>query len=238
MAGKGKKTFVAGEVLLAQDVNDYLMDQSVMNFATVAARSSAIPTPTEGMTSYIATTGTASIPQIETYTGSAWQTPYGMTLIANASFTASPLITVSNVFSSAYENYRVEITISAATSTSDVNVKLAAGTGTNYTYGYINLTSAATQTTAGSLGLSTAGVYVGSIYTGFRTNINFNLYSPNLPATTLLNGVDIEQQTGTVSVTRITSGAVISSVQYTDLLLSSVSGNLTGTVRVYGLRNS
>jgi hypothetical protein len=234
----GKKTFVAGEVLLAQDVNDFLMDQSVMNFATSAARASAIPTPTEGMTSYISTTGTATIPQIETYTGSAWQTPYGMTLIANASFTASPLITVSNVFSSAYDNYRAEITISAATSTSDVNVKLAAGTGTNYTFGYINLTSAATQTTAGSSGLSTLGVYVGSIYTGFRTNMNFNVYSPNLPATTLLNGVDIEQQTGTVSVTRITSGAVISSVQYTDLLLSSVSGNLTGTVRVYGLRNS
>jgi hypothetical protein len=49
MAGKGKKTFVAGEVLLAQDVNDYLMDQTVMNFASDAARSSAIPTPTEGM---------------------------------------------------------------------------------------------------------------------------------------------------------------------------------------------
>jgi hypothetical protein len=49
MAGKGKKTFVAGEVLVAQDVNDFLMDQTVMNFASDAARSSAIPTPTEGM---------------------------------------------------------------------------------------------------------------------------------------------------------------------------------------------
>jgi hypothetical protein len=52
MAGLGKKTFVAGEVLLAQDVNGYLMDQSVMVFGGTAARSSAIPTPTEGMMSY------------------------------------------------------------------------------------------------------------------------------------------------------------------------------------------
>ena len=52
MAGLGKKSFVAGEVLLAQDVNGYLMDQMVMVFAGTAARSSAIPTPTEGMVTY------------------------------------------------------------------------------------------------------------------------------------------------------------------------------------------
>ena len=65
----GKKTFVAGEVLLAQDVNDYLMDQSVMVFGGTAARSSAIPTPTEGMASY---RSDADI--VEVYNGSAWAT--------------------------------------------------------------------------------------------------------------------------------------------------------------------
>jgi hypothetical protein len=63
----GKKTFVAGEVLLAQDVNDYLMDQSVMTFASDAARSSAIPTPTEGMFAV-----TTDNDQLNYYNGSAW----------------------------------------------------------------------------------------------------------------------------------------------------------------------
>jgi hypothetical protein len=67
MAGAGKKTFVAGEVLLAQDVNDYLMDQSIMNFASDAARGSAIPTPTEGM---FALTKDTDI--VHYYNGSAW----------------------------------------------------------------------------------------------------------------------------------------------------------------------
>jgi hypothetical protein len=67
MAGQGKKTFVAGEVLTAQDVNDYLMDQSVMNFATTAARSSAIPTPTDGMVTY-----RQDIDSVEAYNGTAW----------------------------------------------------------------------------------------------------------------------------------------------------------------------
>jgi hypothetical protein len=71
----GKKTFVAGEVLTAQDVNDYLMDQSVMNFASSAARSSAIPTPTEGMTSYV-----ADDKRIEAYDADGWRpkTPFAM----------------------------------------------------------------------------------------------------------------------------------------------------------------
>lgn len=48
----GRKTFTAGEVLQAADVNDFLMDQSVMVFAGTAARGSAIPSPTEGMVTY------------------------------------------------------------------------------------------------------------------------------------------------------------------------------------------
>jgi hypothetical protein len=63
----GKKTFVAGEVLTAQDVNDYLMDQSVMNFASAAARSSAIPTPTEGMFAV-----TTDNDELDYYNGSDW----------------------------------------------------------------------------------------------------------------------------------------------------------------------
>lgn len=52
MAGLGKKTFTAGEVLTASDVNGYLMEQAVMVFGGTAARSSAIPSPSEGMMSY------------------------------------------------------------------------------------------------------------------------------------------------------------------------------------------
>lgn len=48
----GRKTFTAGEVLQAADVNDFLMDQSVMVFAGTAARGSAIPSPSEGMVTY------------------------------------------------------------------------------------------------------------------------------------------------------------------------------------------
>lgn len=68
MAGLGRKTFIATEVLTAANVNGYLMDQSVMKFASSAARSSAIGTAvSEGMVSYLADTDA-----LEVYNGTSW----------------------------------------------------------------------------------------------------------------------------------------------------------------------
>jgi len=68
MAGLGKKTFAALDVLTAAQVNGYLMDQSVMVFAGTAARSSALGTGVSaGMVSYRAD-GTAW----EGYNGTSW----------------------------------------------------------------------------------------------------------------------------------------------------------------------
>ena len=66
MAGLGRKTFTAGEVLTAANVQGYLMDQAVMVFADSSARSSAIGTPTQGMVSYLEDTST-----LQVY-GTAW----------------------------------------------------------------------------------------------------------------------------------------------------------------------
>ena len=49
-----RKTFTAGEVLAAADVNTFLMDQRIMTFADSTARSSAIGTATAGMITYLA----------------------------------------------------------------------------------------------------------------------------------------------------------------------------------------
>jgi hypothetical protein len=48
-----RKVFVAGEILTAADVNTNLMDQAVMVFDDAAARGSAIPSPSEGMVTYL-----------------------------------------------------------------------------------------------------------------------------------------------------------------------------------------
>jgi hypothetical protein len=53
MSGLGYRTFTAGAVLTAAQVQGYLQDQAVMVFATSAARTSALASPTQGMISYL-----------------------------------------------------------------------------------------------------------------------------------------------------------------------------------------
>jgi|APGre2960657404_1045060.scaffolds.fasta_scaffold62561_2 hypothetical protein len=68
MAGAGFKTFSAGEVLLASEVNTYLMQQAVMVFGSSAVRATAIPSPSEGMLAYLTDTNA-----VEKYTGAGWE---------------------------------------------------------------------------------------------------------------------------------------------------------------------
>lgn len=67
MAGLGRKTFVAGDILTASQVQGYLQDQTIMVFASSAARGSAIASPSQGMFSYLTSDST-----LYTYDGSAW----------------------------------------------------------------------------------------------------------------------------------------------------------------------
>ena len=72
MAGAGALLFASGNVLTAAQVNTYLMDQTVMVFATTAARDAAFggagePTLAEGMLCYISDANT-----ILYYTGTTW----------------------------------------------------------------------------------------------------------------------------------------------------------------------
>lgn len=68
MAGAGWRTFSAGAVLTASQVQTYLQDQVVQVYANSAARSSALGTlVSEGMMSYLADANEVSV-----YDGTAW----------------------------------------------------------------------------------------------------------------------------------------------------------------------
>jgi len=84
MAGLGYKHWAANDVLSASDINGYLADQSVMRFASSAARAAAILSPTQGMTTYLDSTGA-----LEVYSGSAWVAVVADGSITNAKLAAS-----------------------------------------------------------------------------------------------------------------------------------------------------
>ena len=68
MAGAGYKLFNTGDVLTAQQVNEYLQQQVTMVFANSTARTTALSgVLAEGMMSYLQDTNT-----VEVYNGSSW----------------------------------------------------------------------------------------------------------------------------------------------------------------------
>jgi hypothetical protein len=78
MAGLGALLFTSGQVLTAAQVNGYLMDQSIMRFATTTARDNAFggagePTLAEGMFAYI-----DADDSLYYYSGGTWA-KYGVT---------------------------------------------------------------------------------------------------------------------------------------------------------------
>lgn len=53
MAGAGFKLFQNGSVLLASEVNTFMMEQQIMVFAGTATREAALTAPTEGMFAFL-----------------------------------------------------------------------------------------------------------------------------------------------------------------------------------------
>jgi hypothetical protein len=99
-----RKTFTAGEVLAAADVNTYLMNQSVMTFGGTAARGSAIGTATEGMLTWLEDSNV-----YQYYNGSAW-----VTLVAsptNATVTTAYTATAANAGGFIYSTSSSAITV-------------------------------------------------------------------------------------------------------------------------------
>ncbi len=67
MAGAGFKLFEDGNVLLASEVNTFMMEQQIMVFADEAARDAAITSPSEGMFAFLKDTDTLTF-----YDGTSW----------------------------------------------------------------------------------------------------------------------------------------------------------------------
>jgi hypothetical protein len=243
MAGAGKKTFTAGEVLTASDVNTYLMEQSVMYFGGTAARASAIPTPSTGMTSYIGVSGTATIPNLESYTGASWQSLSGMTLLANATVSGAAAVSFVNVFTDAYRDYRIVVSELQTTSVpAELYWNLKSG-GTDissaYAWGYTGVDSVGTNMQ------SVQSVTQPSAFTGLATSSfanvafssgAFDIYSPKLAQRTFAVGA----VTGFTTRQYIRNGISWHNgeVAYDGIRFAINTGNMSCRIYVYGLRNS
>jgi hypothetical protein len=223
MAGAGKKTFTAGEILTASDTNTYLMEQTVMNFAGTAARASAIPTPTEGMVSY-----RSDIDNLQLYNGSEWQAASGLQLVKKQTIGSGVAsVEVTGAFSAEYENYAIRISGGAGGGTY-LNMILGAQGAASHDGALVFASYAGGS--VGLVGNNNQGFwpYVGS--SGTTLNAQIELNSPFLTEQTMLSAIWYDTNTmGNFN------GRHSGSTSFTSFWIIPNTGTLTGgTIYVYG----
>jgi hypothetical protein len=236
-----RKTFVAGDVLTASDMNTFLMDQSVMTFADSTARASAIGTATEGMLTYLEDTkayeywdGTAYEPLVGAATS-------GLNLITTASFSGAVSHSYGSdanpIFTTDYDNYKIILTnMKLATTSATLEFRLRANTtdltSSQYSWQVFQSSGTATVSVRTSPATSFDLNFVGNDVTNNTVVELFN------PATSLRTGYISESQ-------QLVPGAGVAIIKYAGYEFSGAayngftifsSNNLSGTLSVYGYK--
>jgi hypothetical protein len=231
-AGQGFKTFTTGDVLTAADTNGYLM-QGVWVFADAAARDAAVTSPEEGNMCYLKSTDATQF-----YSGSAWTAvggSGGFSKIQTSTFTGvtSTTTTFDGVFTSTYKNYMLTMSNLSGTVAGQAlgfQLRNAGSTiGTNGYYGSrLNNATVTSFSNAASIGVVILQV------AGSTGSINMVVNRSQTPIQGSFYGAD---RNGLTSVT----GAFLRDGTNADtadgFILSAASGNIAGTVTVYGLEN-
>jgi hypothetical protein len=234
--GSGYRTFTAGEVLTASNVQNYLMDQSVLSFADSTARATGIGTANfeEGMLSYLQNTN-----QLEVYDGAAWsqigQTP-GLVKINTTSFSGVTSQSFNNVFSTTYDYYKVIFNGNTA-SNSDINLRMRVAGVDNSSAIYNRQFLEANNTTiVGARSNSQTSIQIGG--TGANVGDYDNLITLEIgrpfvaTQTSFISNV-LEVRSGTGTLTRMFTGAHASLTSFDGFTLIAGS-NMTASVSVFG----
>jgi hypothetical protein len=235
-----RKTFVAGDVLTASDMNTFLMDQSVMTFADSTARASAIGTATEGMLTYLEDTnayeywdGTAYEPLVGAATS-------GLNLITTASFSGAVSHSfgsdASPIFTSDYDNYKIILSnVTAASGINDLTFRLRANTTDLTASEYTYQTITASSTTLTGARATTTSMFLGKIESTEQTGLVLELQGPLLTDFKTHSVLGQYTVSGTGPVLFTNAGYIFSRLAYNGFTIFS-GANLAGTLSVYGYK--
>lgn len=202
MAGAGWRDFVAGEVLTAANVQDYLQDQAVMTFASSGARGSAIASPTEGMVSFL-----KDVNRIEAYDGSAWKQIANTTgaVLQVVSTTKADIFTTTSTTTVSITGLSATITPSSTTSKILVFYNISAGNATSAA-NYFALHRGATQLASGTGGSSANTTFINDLQAAVSTFGTFIINGSYLdsPSTTSATTYEVKvaTATGTLCINR------------------------------------
>ena len=239
--GSGYRTFTAGEVLTASNVQNFLQDQVVMVFADSTARATSIGTANfeEGMVSYLEDSDT-----VEVYDGSAWGSiapvsSQGLTLINTTSFSGVASTSLpADTFTSTYDDYKAIVKITAASLDAGILLKmrkLGSDTSSGYYMGgyQVAFTGAAGNTTANN-GTSWQIGNVDSSNVGVGNSYEITFYKPKTTQLTNFTLVGWSMETDGTTFWVSKGGVLTGTTEYDAFSIIASAGNIGGTISVYG----
>jgi hypothetical protein len=222
------KVFTNGSVLQASEINENLMRQSVAVFTNAAARTAAITSPVEGQMTYLEDTN-----QYASWTGSSWVSPFGLTLIKQETIgTSVATLSLTNVFSSQFDNYLITANGGTAASTGLIGIQIPGVTGYKMTFLYTNFNNS--PSAIGGTGFTTIE-YGGTIDSSNGISMELSVGSPNLEKATTFFANNAGNSSGYLG---FTSARLSNTSQYTAINLIFSSAVTGGTVCVYGYRKA
>jgi hypothetical protein len=164
----------------------------------------------------------------------------GMVHIATTSFTAASSVVFNNVFTSDFANYVIKMKHTSSNTGSIVSFRLRAGgtddSSSNYRYWGYNVLSASGVT---SYGNNATSVFVGSVTSASPVYAQHEIASPalaeNTTGSTLVSRLDGSNRMDFYGLGNIHTV----NTAYDGFSMIAPGGQtITGTIRVYGLRNS
>ncbi len=174
------------------------------------------------------------------WNGSAWvflststANPVGLELVKTQTIGSTvTTVTVTDAFSSTYDNYLVTVNGGTATTNTPLNFRCGT-TATGYRFSYLYTGLNSTPSAVGTV-TGTSIDYVGFINTtGF--NASFSVCSPYLSSPTIVMGAG----GATGNYAGHVTGIEPNNTSFTSFTLVVSAGTATGgTIRVYGYRNS
>jgi hypothetical protein len=159
----------------------------------------------------------------------------GLIHINTTSFSAVASQSVNDVFSATYDNYKIVIT-GVFSTVGELYIRMRVGGTDNSTASsYVVQKFSATGSTTGTERLTDTRMQVAVFDTSLVNGVELNVFNPFFASATGFLSANSRSSSG--ALYHAYAGTHNQTVSYDGFTISPVSGNMTGTIRVYGVKN-